>query len=67
MFYDFVITNPLEEKSKPQDISYDCVNALNEHLFNNNVKEIRQIMTVAIMEAQAFLETLDPDTCQPAI
>ena len=62
--YAFYYGNPLNQKEAP-NIAYECVNALNEEIFNLNIKKIKQMMSVAIMETQALLETIDVNSCKP--
>ena len=65
ILYQFDYSNPLTPKERVPDISYECVNALNEEIFNMNIKKIKQMMSVAIMETQALLETIDVNNCKP--
>ena len=44
-------------KSLEQD-AYDQVDKLNQHIFEKHMGKIKQMMTIAILETQALLDTI---------
>ena len=44
-------------KSSEQE-AYDQVDKLNQHIFEKHMSKIKQMMTIAILETQALLDTL---------
>jgi dihydroneopterin aldolase len=44
-------------KSVEQE-AYDQVEKLNQHIFEKHMSRIKQIMTIAILETQALLDTI---------
>mmetsp|Transcript_11213 Transcript_11213/g.18872 ORF Transcript_11213/g.18872 Transcript_11213/m.18872 type:complete len:137 (-) Transcript_11213:68-478(-) len=45
-----------------QDVVYEAVETLNQSIFNQQMSKIKQMMTIAIMETQALLDTLVLDS-----
>ena len=45
-----------------QQIAYEIVEKLNTEIFNKTMNQIKQMMTIAIMETQALLDNIDVNT-----
>ena len=45
-----------------QQIAYEIVEKLNTDIFNKTMSQIKQMMTIAIMETQALLDKIDVNT-----
>ena len=46
------VTKSIEQES------YDAVDKLNQHIFEKHMSKIKQMMTIAILETQALLDTI---------
>ena len=45
-----------------QQLAYEIVEQLNTEIFNKTMNQIKQMMTIAIMETQALLDKIDVNT-----
>ena len=45
-----------------EQVAYEIVEKLNTEIFNKTMSQIKQMMTIAIMETQALLDKIDVNT-----